>query len=426
MTGRRVDVVVIGDGPAGSALASACAGHDLDTLLIGGDEAWSATYGSWVDDSGLPSDHGDSDHGDSTGWFASTVPSIAVFTDRPHRLDRPYGVIDNDRLRAGLRRDVEHLLARVEHVEPGVSTHHVVLDDARVVGARVVGARLVVDATGWPSTFAPLAGRGGAVQPAWQTAFGVVLREPPPGDLGEPTLMDLRPVPARGATSGDRRSTLGPVGVTTFGYSLPVADGWLVEETVLAARPAIEPVALVARLAARVGQHPDELLAEAVRSEYVRIPMGAALPSPDQPVVAFGAAAGYVHPATGYSLAASLRSAPRVAAAIAEAAQARPAHLVIDPVAVWRAVWTTSMRRTRVLHDFGLRTLLHQSPEAIREFFGAFFDLPVDRWATYLRLDSSPAETASVMAELFRSSPWSLRRRLAAGNPAALARLLRP
>ena len=42
----------------------------------------------------------------------------------------------------------------------------------------------------------------------------------------------------------------------------------------LAAKPAIEPIALLPRLAARLGRHPDSLLADALRTEYVRIPLG--------------------------------------------------------------------------------------------------------------------------------------------------------
>jgi len=60
------------------------------------------------------------------------------------------------------------------------------------------------------------------------------------------------------------------------------------------------------------------------------------------------------------------------------------------------------------------------------EFFSTFFDLPTDRWSEFLRIDAPPSDIASVMAEVFRTSSWSLRRRLAGGNPAALARLLRP
>ena len=42
----------------------------------------------------------------------------------------------------------------------------------------------------------------------------------------------------------------------------------MVEETVLAARPAVEPLALLPRLSARLGQHPDELLHSAQQSIY--------------------------------------------------------------------------------------------------------------------------------------------------------------
>jgi lycopene beta-cyclase len=288
----------------------------------------------------------------------------------------------------------------------------------------VIEARIVIDAAGWPSRFAPEAARRArTVQPAWQTAIGVVLPEPPEGDLGTATLMDFRPAPG-GAS--DRSSTIGPSGVTSFAYSLPVVDGWLVEETVLAGRPAVEPVALLARLAARLGRHPDDLLASAVRSEFVRIPMGAPLPAPGQPVVVFGAAAGYIHPATGYSIAASLRAAPRVAASIANACSSTTGVATVDAAPVWEAVWPTALRRTRVLHDFGLDTLTRLDGDGTREFFDTFFDLPVDQWSAYLRIDTPPAETAQVMTRLFTGSSWRLRRRLAATNPMAFARLVRP
>ena len=47
--------------------------------------------------------------------------------------------------------------------------------------------------------------------------------------------------------------------------------------------------------------------------------MGGRLPDRRDPVPRFGAAAGYTHPATGFSVAASLRAAPRVAATLATA-----------------------------------------------------------------------------------------------------------
>jgi lycopene beta-cyclase len=408
-----VDVVVIGDGPAGSALAQSCRRAGIDVLLVGDDAAWAATYSTWIDDLADPSV---TEYVDVEAVIATASPEIWAYGAGPHPLRRAYGTFDNARLQSALRAGVARRIARVTDVVVArigsVELHQIDLDTGEAVRARVV-----VDATGWPARFAR---QVGVQAPAWQTALGVVLAEPPEGDLGRPTFMDFRRV----VTPDGAPSSVGPHGVTTFCYSLPVHDGWLVEETVLAARPAIEPIALLPRLAARLGRHPDSVLADAVRTEYVRIPLGGSRPGADQPIVAFGAAAGYVHAATGYSVAASIRAAPRVAAAIGQALAGGSG--VADHAPIADAVWPAWMRRTRVLHDFGLEVLLDLDDDEVRAFFDAFFELPTDAWSAYLRVDTPPREISSVMMRLFRSSSWRVRRRLAARNPMALARLLRP
>ena len=293
---RCVDVVIIGDGPAGCALAASCSRRDVDVLLVGPDEPWDHTYGTWIDDL---DDVEAFDADDTATLFSSVLASMSVHTTGSRVLDRAYGVLDNHALRTRLRDGIEHQTATASDVRARDGARHAVdLSD----GSRL-RARVVIDTTGWPSSFAR---RASGPAPAWQTAMGVVLESPPPGDLGRATWMDFRAVSGGGAP--DRASTIGPIGVSTFCYALPVHDGWLVEETVLAARPAVEPIALLPRLAARLGRHPDDLLAESLRTEYVRIPMGGPRPVADQPVVAFGAAAGYVHPATGFSIASSIRA----------------------------------------------------------------------------------------------------------------------
>jgi lycopene beta-cyclase len=372
---------------------------------VGPDDPWTATYATWIDDLdglALPDP-----------VLETRLDSILVHADETIEVARGYGVFDNGVLRRDLRTGLDRVVGRVGAVHPVErGRQRVVLD-----GEQQISARLVIDAAGWPSSFAA---RLDDAPPAWQTALGVVLAEPPEGDLGRPTLMDFRAVrPSRG---GQGSSSVGPGGVTTFCYSLPVADGWLVEETVLAARPAVEPIALLPRLAARLGRHPDDVLANAVRTEYVRIPMGGSRPVLDQPVVAFGAAAGYVHAATGFSVASSLRAAPRVAEAIGAALGAGS----MEPRPVAEAVWPAAFRRSRVLHDYGLDLLLRLDDDEIREFFGAFFRLPIEHVARYMRIDTPPREVAGVMARLFSSVSWPMRRRLASGNPASFARLLRP
>jgi lycopene beta-cyclase len=381
-------------------------------VLVGDDAAWTATYSTWTDDL---TDVDGVELLDVEDVVATASAEVWAYGARPHRLGRTYATLDNDRLRSTLRDGVEHRRARVERIvsaDDGSAGHRLHLVDGSTVDARVV-----IDATGWPARFAR---QEADRPPAWQTALGVVLPEPPVGDLGRPTFMDFRQV----AGQDGQLSSVGPRGVTTFCYSLPMHDGWLVEETVLAARPAIEPIALLPRLAARLGRHPDSVLAGAVRTEYVRIPLGGSRPGPDQPIVAFGAAAGYVHAATGFSVAASIRAAPRVAAAIRRVLASSPG--AVDPVPIAEAVWTAAMRRTRVLHDYGLEVLLDLDDDEVRGFFDAFFELSPTDWAAYLRVDTPPREVSAVMARLFRSSSWQLRRRLAGRNPASLARLLRP
>ena len=43
-------VAVVGDGPAGLALAGACRAIGLHTTVIGENRPWTATYATWLDD----------------------------------------------------------------------------------------------------------------------------------------------------------------------------------------------------------------------------------------------------------------------------------------------------------------------------------------------------------------------------------------
>lgn len=383
------DVVVVGDGPAGSALAASLVRRGVDVVLVGPGDPWPATYTTWVDDiDDLAVLEG------ATVW-AHRFDRIAVRFDRPRLIERAYGVIDNGALRAHLRRDVGHVAGRIGRPAD-------------------VTARLVVDATGWPSKLE----RSSSTEPGggaagWQTAFGVVLPEPPSGSLGEPTMMDY---------SDPGVSIAGRESVPTFAYSLPVASGWLVEETVLTASPAVDPDLLRPLLAARLDMTVDDLLASAVATETVRIPMGTPPTSMGADgVLRFGAAAGMIHPATGYSIGSALRAADRVAAAIATQLER---GAIVDSIG--STVWTPSARRTRHLHDFGHDVLLGLDRNGVQRFFDTFFDLPVDAWSPYMRIDTPPARLAAVMTKMFARAPWALRAKLVSGDLRRFVRMLRP
>ncbi|MFK7918801.1 MAG: lycopene cyclase family protein [Ilumatobacter sp.] len=394
------DVVVVGDGPAGSALAAALRARNVDVLLVGPNLEWRATYTTWIDDVD------DAAVVRSADIWAHQLDAVRVRFEREMLVERPYGVIDNAALRRHLRLGVRH--------------------EERTIGSvGQIDARLVIDATGWPSqlTGSTRNGQADATPTAWQTAFGVVLSEPPSGPLAEPTMMDFSDAGA---------SIVGREEVVTFAYSFPVVGGWLVEETVLAAEPAVPPDQLAPLLATRLGLSLDELLLRAVTTESVQIPMGtpipiaAAAPSGLPPVVCFGATAGMVHPATGYSLASSLRAADRVAEAIQQVLDATSPTQHIDVASVRRAVWPTPSRRTRQLHDYGLDVLLRLDAAGVRSFFGTFFEMDTERWTGYLRIDTPPRRLAGIMTSMFRRASWRLRARLMTGNPLRLLRTLRP
>ncbi len=79
--------------------------------------------------------------------------------------------------------------------------------------------------------------------------------------------------------------------------------------------------------------------------EWSFIPVGGPLPSGDQTLTAFGAAANLVHPATGYSIARSLREAPAFARDVARLLQRKSDDVDRRAESVWQALWPQEKRR---------------------------------------------------------------------------------
>ena len=411
-----VDVAIVGAGPAGLALAHAITRRGVDSIVIAPDTQWHATYGAWRDDVeacelGAPLD----------AVVRGAWPLVRVVGAREHRLARPYVVFDNQRLKASLSAGIA---MRVDSVV--AAEHDTQTTTLRLASGDEVRARLVIDATGSGVLLAhrQAANSNRAVSdrsaPAGaQTAYGLVVRSSAFVTPGVFTLMDWRPPLSGEAASphqGEAASTQHP----TFFYGAQFNDGaTLVEETSLYAQPPFDVDTLRRLLAVRLGV---DLTSQAASVELVRIPMGEALPSRGTRVVGFGAAAGYIHSVTGYSVAGSLRAAPRVADAIASALQQGKQGADLAS-AIWQAVWPQQLLQTRAWHDAGLHALRRLPGDCVGEFFDEFFSLPVELWSSYLRIDSEPALVRRAMFALFRRSRWSLRIRLAA-SPAALLRAI--
>jgi lycopene beta-cyclase len=373
-----MDVLIAGAGPAGWALAAACARLGLRTALA--DPAplapWHATYGLWADELNLP----------ESAIAAAPARTLAIGTSE-HLLRRRYLVARNEGLRDWLADDRVQLLAgRVRHAVHGPYGSTVFFD----TGHRIA-AGIVVDATGARRI---LSG-GPPRRTAEQTAFGLVL------DVADAE----RLVPGDTALFMDWRQA-SPVADPSFLYALPVGDSRvLVEETSLARRPGLDQDLLAARLRARlaaVGVAPGD------RQEQVRISLDLP-PVRAGRVVPFGVAAGLVHPATGYSLATSLQLAPLVAETLADGLEHGP---VAAAKAAHRRIWSPMAQAVHSLRHHGLRALRALPAEGLPEFFELFFSLPEDHQRAFTSAREDLPGNAAMMAEIFRGAPWALRTRL--------------
>jgi lycopene cyclase-like protein len=392
----RVDVAVVGEGPAGSALAAACADVGLEVVHLGADLAapWAPTYGAWVDElRGVLDNLGDA------VWARRWPRPVVAFDAGERSLDRPYGLLDKE----ALHRHLRAVVARSGRLREGRvvrSAHDAAGSRLHLADGGAVEARVVVDATGRGVLLQRPRGRPAAFQVAYGVVGRVVggtARSPLPG--GGMAFMDWR-----GATGA----------APTFLYGMDLGEGRvLLEETSLAARPGLPMPELRRRLQQRLdttGSRVDPVEA----TEHVAIPMGGPLPHRPQRVVGFGAAAGMIHPATGFSVAASLRRAPVVAAAL-HAALAGGADPDQAAAAGWEAVWPRDLLRQRALHTYGLEVLLRLDGAEVQRFFDVFFSLPPEAWHGYLSGAGSSRDLARTMLAVARRLPWSLRRRVAGG-----------
>lgn len=400
---ERVDVVVMGAGPAGEAVASACAARGLDTLLVdpAPDRPWVPTYAAWVDElEGLGLDEA----------LAARWPVAEVHTGHSTvTLQRPYAVFDNAALRAALRARSTRLnvlqgrVTAIDHDDDGSFVS---------VGSVRVRARLVVDASGGAS---PWVERTAGDAQLHQRAFGRIgVLASDSAQVDGLTWMDLR---APGVAED--------VHVPTFLYAMRFPDGRvLLEETSLVRAPAVTFEELEARLDARM-RAMGLRFATVEHVERCSIPMDLPLPRVGQRVIAFGTAGGHVHPATGFMVARCLRLAPDLARSVSDAIACGARGDALART-VWAAVWPEDTSSGRDLHLFGMSAAANMTTAETQQFFSAFFDLPAETWRAFLSGPPSVSRVAGAMWSVFALAPWPVRFALLRRGGAAGWRHLAP
>lgn len=351
VTSAAVDIAIVGAGPAGRGLAHRASAAGLRVTVIdpAPQRLWRATYGAWADE--LP------DWIDPTA-IASQSDSVVVYTPRRQIIQRQYVTLDTPALQRSL------------HIGDAVT---VTQKATRVMGGAVtladestVSARTVVDASGLVAPSSPA-----------QSAYGVILDSSVASAyLGDDpaVLMDWR--------------CAGPSDVPSFLYAIPLGGGrTLLEETCLAGSPPIAFAELRIRLLRRLteaGVSSADITDAPIERVWFALRSRADLPWRNA-TLRYGAAGGLMHPATGYSVAASLREADVVVNAVLQQRDPR------------KALWPARAKIVHRLRSRGLNSLLRLDPTEVVGFFDRFFDMPIDDQRTYLSSRADPASVARAM-----------------------------
>ncbi|WP_230467539.1 lycopene cyclase family protein [Lujinxingia vulgaris] len=400
-------IVIVGAGPAGLWLAAHLARRGVELAIVDAqlDMPWPNTYGVWRDElEGLEIE----------------VPTLATFDQacvwlhptRPTPLDRAYVRVDPEAFRERLRDELRTHGATLISESAGAVSQEVAGAPLRLnlEGGRTLEARAIMDATGRGF----LRHRAGAAvgadptppeAPGVQSALGWLARFERDPLEGHPfVMMDFRPPPTSGADQ-----------TPTFLYGMHLGeDLYFVEETALVTREPLPFDALETRLRARLNER-GALPTEILEVEHCLIPMGGELPGLEEgapPIVAFGAAAGFVHPATGYSLAHSLRTGAPLADLLTEALKRE-----LPPEDIARSalglMWPPPARRARALYELGQEAVLEMNTTRLTAFFDTFFSLPDADWQGYMAATLPPSRLAAVMWRVFGQATNPLRLHLA-------------
>lgn len=392
------DLLILGAGPAGLSLGQACAKQGLSVHILSPqpEQLWPQSYGAFAEDV-------DAVALQSAVQSTHAKPLVWTSTTTPHRLDTPYLRFSTERLQKLLHEGVKQAGARISDERAVSLEHESELSHVHCESGRKYTGRLLIDASGSCSLWSR---RTRSAPLGYQTAYGEWLEvSENPLALDEMYLMDFRPV----APSSKQSASGAFDALPTFLYAIPESGTRLfLQETALATEHIVPFSLLKSRLAARR----EALGLRAARTLSVEkcvLPLGLGFPTTPLPLLPYGAAAGMVHPSTGYQLAHALRKAPLLAQSLAQSKHLPRAQRL---EAARAELWPTPDKRAYQIYHAGLQVLLRLDPQETHRFFSSFFSLPRPLWLGFMTGRLPPSQIATAMWRIFTHAPPSLKKEL--------------
>lgn len=411
------DVLVLGSGPAGCAIASVLgANGNLDVVVANQvfEADWVPNYGVWKDEWKTITDRYESVGIDLKGgdvidreWPVTDCyfgGSYDIPTEDRARFDRPYCRVNRFGLKESLTKNFR--VVEANHISEAIGinmfkpTGSLVHDeDGTTIKLQPKDAdappltmrtKIIIDTTGHETKLTLKDSIEPHTPPGFQIAYGALVEvdesQSPnlsmigPYDKEAMTLFDYRTDHFDGDESASIKATKAP----TFMYAMPLEGNKIFfEETSLVARPAVSFQECKDRCFRRL-EHLGIDVTNVEEEEYCYIPMGGALPARDQRILGFGGAAAMVHPSTGYHLCRALMGATDAAKAIQEELALEKPNLDRAVASAYNALWSQGNIRQRNFATFGGEFLMEQDVVGLRGFFDGFFKLPLELWGGFL------------------------------------------
>ena len=407
------DILIVGTGPAGLIASIHCATEGFSVAIISEHIAkpWTNNYCFWKSElDALQCSKPIRDLFENSIEKSWPSASVHLSTHNQVEIDAEFAKFNTRKLQQQLLDHAKEL--GVQFFEGTIANiTHTKTESIATTNENIkYRSRVVIAANGTTSTFLNISK---TPTPAFQIAYGQMLdvsNKETPWKMNTMEFMDFRAAPRY------RRTFDNP---PSFLYVLPMSSTRVfVEETVLATRKTVPWEMLKERLDLR-----KELFgltkAPVLDEEYCRIQMGGALPVFGR-TLAFGAAAGFTHPVTGFQILRSLHTAPRLASHLKSHWNESTEDL---SQGAWKSIWTNTELHNRKLYLLGLDMVTRFSFHETQSFFEAFFKSSPESRANFLSGMGSKKSVHVNMWQTFQHANWATKARIvqrSAQHPSSL------